>query len=42
MAFAKSTQPDLLASINASGDYHDAIEASLHQLLKTFMDTQSF
>ncbi len=39
MAFAKSTQAELLTSINASGNYNDEIEASLHNLLKTFMDS---
>ncbi|WP_297483154.1 F0F1 ATP synthase subunit alpha [uncultured Photobacterium sp.] len=42
MAFAKSQHAELLASINESGNYNDDIEASLHQLLKTFVDTQSY
>lgn len=42
MAFAKSSQAELLSSINASGNYNDEIETNLHNLLKTFMDTQSF
>ncbi|PQJ61710.1 MULTISPECIES: F0F1 ATP synthase subunit alpha [Photobacterium] len=42
MAFAKSQSAELLAKINESGDYNDDIEASLHQLLKTFVDTQSY
>ncbi len=42
MAFAKSQYAELLASINESGNYNDDIEASLHQLLKTFVDTQSY
>ncbi len=42
MAFAKSQYAELLASINESGNYNDGIEASLHQLLKTFVDTQSY
>ncbi|ELV7516559.1 F0F1 ATP synthase subunit alpha [Photobacterium damselae] len=42
IAFAKSTYSELLDRINQTGDYNDEIEASLHELLKAFVQTQSY
>lgn len=42
IAFAKSAYSELLDRINQTGDYNDEIEASLHELLKAFVQTQSY
>jgi len=42
IAYMRSTHGDLMADIDATGNYNDAIEAKLHEGLKTFKKTQSW
>jgi F-type H+-transporting ATPase subunit alpha len=42
IAYMRSAHGDLMADIDATGNYNDAIEAKLHEGLKTFKKTQSW